>query len=36
VETETKESWKWFIELLMKDIGQDNRYVFISDQQKVS
>ncbi|WJX90242.1 hypothetical protein P8452_72159 [Trifolium repens] len=34
VETETKESWKWFIELLMKDIGQDNRYVFISDQQK--
>ncbi|XP_058781430.1 uncharacterized protein LOC131655613 [Vicia villosa] len=34
VETETKESWKWFLELLMNDVGQSNRYVFISDQQK--
>ncbi|WJX85475.1 hypothetical protein P8452_67922 [Trifolium repens] len=34
VETETKESWKWFIQLLLEDIGQDNRWVFISDQQK--
>jgi hypothetical protein len=35
VENETKESWKWFIQLLMEDLGTDNRYVFISDQQKV-
>src|SRR3954471_20018392 len=35
VETETKESWRWFIQLLMEDIGQDKRIVFISDQQKV-
>ncbi|XP_058769641.1 uncharacterized protein LOC131643444 [Vicia villosa] len=34
VETETKESWRWFLQLLMEDIGQDRRYVFISDQQK--
>ncbi|XP_058774772.1 uncharacterized protein LOC131649041 [Vicia villosa] len=34
VETETKESWKWFIQLLMEDIGIEKRYVFISDQQK--
>ncbi|XP_050888646.1 uncharacterized protein LOC127093787 [Lathyrus oleraceus] len=34
VENETKESWRWFIQLLMEDIGQDRRYVFISDQQK--
>ncbi|XP_058746525.1 uncharacterized protein LOC131619449 [Vicia villosa] len=34
VEIENKETWKWFIDLLMGDIGQDNRYVFISDQQK--
>jgi hypothetical protein len=35
VETECRESWKWFMELLMDDIGRDRRYVFISDQQKV-
>ncbi|XP_058756990.1 uncharacterized protein LOC131630222 [Vicia villosa] len=35
VETETKESWRWFLQLLMEDIGQQRRYVFISDQQKV-
>ncbi|XP_058758242.1 uncharacterized protein LOC131631465 [Vicia villosa] len=34
VETETKESWRWFIQLLMEDIGHDKRIVFISDQQK--
>ncbi|KAK2395024.1 hypothetical protein QL285_056790 [Trifolium repens] len=34
VENETKESWRWFIQLLMEDLGTDNRYVFISDQQK--
>ncbi|XP_058769018.1 uncharacterized protein LOC131642868 [Vicia villosa] len=34
VETETKESWKWFLELLMNDVGLSKRYVFISDQQK--
>jgi hypothetical protein len=35
VETETKESWRWFIQLLLEDVGQHNRFVFISDQQKV-
>lgn len=35
VETETKESWRWFLTLLLEDIGQDRRWVFISDQQKV-
>ncbi|XP_058753414.1 uncharacterized protein LOC131626580 [Vicia villosa] len=35
VETETKESWRWFIQLLMEDIRQDKRYVFISYQQKL-
>jgi len=30
VETECKESWSWFMQLLMEDIGQDKRYVFIS------
>ncbi|KAK2434921.1 hypothetical protein QL285_020024 [Trifolium repens] len=34
VETETTESWRWFLQLLMDDIGKDNRFVFISDQQK--
>ncbi|XP_058742157.1 uncharacterized protein LOC131614611 [Vicia villosa] len=34
VENETKESWRWFIQILMEDIGQDKRYVFISNQQK--
>jgi hypothetical protein len=35
VETKTKESWRWFLQLLMEDVGQDKRFVFISDQQKV-
>ncbi|XP_058733140.1 uncharacterized protein LOC131604734 [Vicia villosa] len=34
VETETKETWRWFIDLMIEDIGLDKRYVFISDQQK--
>lgn len=35
VETETKESWRQFLQLLMEDIGQERRCVLISDQQKV-
>ncbi|XP_058733420.1 uncharacterized protein LOC131605036 [Vicia villosa] len=34
VETETRDIWKWFIDLLLEDIGQDKRFVFISNQQK--
>ncbi|KAI5432133.1 hypothetical protein KIW84_036037 [Lathyrus oleraceus] len=26
VETETKESWRWFLQLLMEDVGQERRY----------
>jgi len=36
VETECRASWKWFMELLLDDIGKDKRYVFISDRQKVT
>ena len=37
VEMETKETWKWFTNLLLEDLGDlnSNRWVFISDQQKV-
>jgi hypothetical protein len=35
VETESKDTWSWFMKLLMEDIG-DQRWCFISDQQKVS
>lgn len=35
VEVENKESWRWFLTLLLEDIGADKRWVFISDQQKV-
>ncbi|CAK8563502.1 unnamed protein product [Lathyrus sativus] len=36
VEDETKDSWKWFLNLLFEDLQsiQDNKYGFISDQQK--
>jgi uncharacterized protein (DUF1810 family) len=38
VEGETKESWMWFLELLIADLGGTrlcNTYTIISDQQKV-
>ena len=35
VEVENKESWGWFLTLLLEDIGTDKRRVFISDQEKV-
>ncbi|XP_057443785.1 uncharacterized protein LOC130735933 [Lotus japonicus] len=34
VESECKESWQWFLDLLLLDIGLDRRLIFISDQQK--
>ncbi|XP_045790010.1 uncharacterized protein LOC123884755 isoform X2 [Trifolium pratense] len=34
VENETQESWRWFVTLLLEDIGADKRLVFISDQQQ--
>jgi len=39
VEGETKETWAWFLDLLVNDFGGRrlcNTYTFISDQQKVS
>lgn len=33
VETESKDTWDWFMTLLLDDIG-DRRWCFISDQQK--
>jgi len=35
VETETTDSWRWFLTLMLEDIGTNRRWVFISDQQKV-
>ena len=35
VEAEIKDSWTWFINLLLIDIGQNKRWVFMSDQQKM-
>jgi hypothetical protein len=35
VENETNDAWRWFLTLLLDDIGTDRRWVFISDQQKV-
>ncbi|WJX78055.1 hypothetical protein P8452_61314 [Trifolium repens] len=36
VEAETKESWLWFLDLLLEDLKsiQPKRYAFITDQQK--
>ncbi|GAU28892.1 hypothetical protein TSUD_293440 [Trifolium subterraneum] len=36
VEAETKESWQWFLNLLLEDLNnvQPNQYTFISDRQK--
>ena len=35
VEAKTKDSWTWFLNLLLADIRDSKRWVFISDQQKV-
>lgn len=37
VEAETKDSWAWFVDLLMDDLGgaPTKRCSFISDQQNV-
>ncbi|KAL4390820.1 hypothetical protein AHAS_Ahas03G0183300 [Arachis hypogaea] len=37
VESENKESWKWFLEILQEDVGdfQANGFNFMSDMQKV-
>ena len=32
VEAETKDSWIWFINLLLADISDEKRWTFISDQ----
>lgn len=36
VEAETKDSWTWFLKLLMEDIGtvEERGWGFISDRQK--
>ena len=34
-ETESKETWRWFLTNLLDDIG-DSRWTFINDQQKVA
>ncbi|RYR13129.1 hypothetical protein Ahy_B04g070283 isoform D [Arachis hypogaea] len=34
VEAETKDSWGWFLDLLLDDIGESRRWIFMSDQQK--
>lgn len=36
VEAENKNSWAWFINLLLGDLGTSRRYTFTSDQQKVT
>ena len=35
VEAEIKDSWTWFINLLLADIGDSKRWAYITDQQKV-
>ncbi|XP_057760574.1 uncharacterized protein LOC130980950 [Arachis stenosperma] len=35
VEAETKDSWGWFLEMLLNDIGESRKWVFMSDQQKM-
>ena len=38
VESESKDTWSWFLQLLLGDIGdyKEHGYNFITDQQKVS
>jgi hypothetical protein len=38
VEAETKDSWSWFLEALLADLGPSGvpRWTFISDRQKAS
>ena len=35
VEVETKDTWTWFLNLLLANIGDGKNQMFISDQQKV-
>lgn len=35
VEAKSKDTWTWILNLLLADIGDGNRWVFIFDQQKV-
>ena len=37
VEIETKETWRWFLNMLLEDIGdvETNKWVFITNQHKV-
>ncbi|KAH7842513.1 hypothetical protein Vadar_006196 [Vaccinium darrowii] len=34
VEAENKDSWHWFISLLLRDLGNQRKYTWTSDQQK--
>ncbi|WOL01268.1 hypothetical protein Cni_G09984 [Canna indica] len=34
VESKNMDSWKWFLQILLDDIGRNKNCVFISDQQK--
>ncbi|XP_072056212.1 uncharacterized protein [Arachis hypogaea] len=34
VEAKTKDSWGWFLDLLLDDIGESRIWIFMSDQQK--
>ena len=35
VEAETKDSWTWFINLVLADIGENKKWTFITDQENV-
>ena len=34
-EAECKDSGEWFLDLLLRDIGPDKKWIWILDQQKV-